>query len=203
MLIKKGQKFNKLTAIKFSHKVKYTKHWLFKCECGNKKVFCVGNIKNGHTKSCGCYNKEKLSERKIHGMCKTKTYMSWSALKNRCLNSNNPHFKNWGGRGIMVCKEWMKFENFYRDMGEIPENKSIDRIDNNGNYCKENCCWSSPKQQQNNRRNNCLLTYQNKTKTVKQWSEELEINVKTIYARIKKGWSVERTLTKKFIAVKF
>ena len=128
-----------------------------------------------------------------HGMVGTKTYKSWENMKQRCLNKNDDeHYKDYGGRGIKVCKRWMIFENFYGDMGERPKNKTLDRIDNNGNYCKENCKWSTQKEQNNNTRRNRLIIYRRKTQTMKQWAEELGINYTTLFWRLKNGWSVER-----------
>jgi hypothetical protein len=77
-------------------------------------------------------------------------------MKNRCYNPSYPKYKNWGGRGIRVCESWLDFSNFYADMGDAPVGMSIDRIDVNGDYCKENCRWATQKEQQNNRRNNVL-----------------------------------------------
>lgn len=151
-VIKTGDKFNKLTAIKFSHRDKGSiQFWIFKCDCGNEKIIKVNAVKNRSTKSCGCIRKEKNNNFK-HGKAKTRIYYSWNSMKRRCLNKNNPAYKYYGGRGITICKEWLKFENFYKDMGDRPKNKSIDRINNNGNYCLENCKWSTPKEQNNNRR---------------------------------------------------
>ena len=154
-IIKNGDRYNRLMAIEFSYKNKNGhQFWLFKCSCGNEKVIYVGNVKSNHTKSCGCYEIEKKNK---HGMEGTRTYKSWSSMKDRCLNRNCPKYKNWGGRGITVCKKWMNFENFYKDMGERPKDKSLDRIKNNLGYYKENCKWSTPKEQAKNRRNNILI----------------------------------------------
>ena len=186
ILIKADDKYNRLTAIKFSHRNKHgEQHWLFRCNCGIEKTISVWKVKNNIIKSCGCLRKEIK-----HGMIKTKTYNSWVAMKQRCLNKNAFKYKSYGARGITICPEWLEFENFYRDMGERPENKTLDRIDNNKNYYKENCCWSSPKQQSNNTRANHLLTYKGKTQTMKQWSEELRINYYTLQYRAKSGQKI-------------
>lgn len=130
-----------------------------------------------------------------HGMYGTKIYSRWDAMKARCLNKNSKFFKHYGGRGITICKEWLKFENFYKDMGNCPQGKSLDRIDNNGNYYKENCRWATQEEQCNNMRKNHLLTYKNKTQTIAQWSRELGIGYSTIWSRIKYGWEVEKALS--------
>ena len=187
VIIKKGDKYNKLTAIKFDH-MGNCQYWLFKCDCGNKKVICIGNVRNGHTRSCGCLQKEiakKICENgRTHGMCKTSVYKSWTGLKDRCLNKNCKSYEDWGGRGITVCDRWLKFENFYKDMGECPKNKSIERIDNNKGYYKKNCKWATRKEQANNKRNNHLIMFKGKTKTIAQWAEELNINPGTLYSKV-------------------
>lgn len=195
-IIKSGQKFNKLTAVRFVETRNNSQQfWLFRCDCGKEKVICVNSVKFGRTKSCGCLVKKILLKRNFkHGMTKTKTFKTWSGMKLRCLNKNDKGYKNYGGRGITICKRWMKFENFYKDMGERPKNKSLDRIDNNGNYSKENCRWANSKQQNNNKRSNHLLTYNGKTQNLKQWSEELGIKNDVIRMRLKSGWSVKRAL---------
>ena len=132
----------------------------------------------------------------IHKMCGTKTYKSWVGMKQRCLNKNNSRYKDYGGRGIKICPEWLNFESFYKDMGERPENKTLDRIKNNLGYSKSNCKWSTPKEQCNNRKNNVFLTYKGKTQTITQWADELNIEYKTLFMRLKRGWSVKRALTK-------
>lgn len=191
-MIKAGDKFNKLTAVKFVETRRNSiQYWLFKCYCGKEKVICVSSVKNGTIKSCGCYKKISLFK---HGMVKTKTYYSWASMIQRCLNKNNPNYKHYGGRGINVCQHWLKFENFFEDMGEMPENKTLDRIENEKGYSKSNCKWSTRMEQLNNTRRNHFLTHKNKTQTIAQWSRELNINRHKILYRIRRGWSIKKIL---------
>ena len=194
--IKKEDKYNRLTAIRFDHKKGNHQYWLFRCDCGNKKVIEVSSVKIGATKSCGCLKKEMLiNKNTTHGMTKTREYVAWYHMKRRCYNKNYKKYKNWGGRGITVCNRWLKFENFYKDMGKRPARTSIDRIDNNGNYEPNNCRWATVKEQNNNRRSNRLLTFNRKTQNITQWTNELGINRSTLYSRLRYGWSVEKALT--------
>ena len=195
--IKKGDKYNRLTAVRFDHMDKHwNAYWLFKCQCGNKKVINVSSVKTGHIKSCGCLQKEMMKNRMIiHGMSYTKEYSIWGNMKDRCYNKKSKEYKNYGDRGIKVCNRWMKFENFYKDMGKKPVKKSLDRINNNNNYKPNNCRWATRKEQNNNKRNNYLLTFNNKTMTIAEWSDKLDINYSTLRGRLKLGWSAKKTLT--------
>ena len=124
-----------------------------------------------------------------HGYFGTPTYKSWSELKYRC---NNPSL--YFDRGIIYCKKWEKFEGFLEDMGKRPINKSIDRIDNNGNYCLENCRWATDKEQCRNKRNNRII----KGKTLSEWSEVLGIKRSTLAQRYYVyNWSVDKILSTK------
>lgn len=123
------------------------------------------------------------------------TYQSWCLMKQRCLNKKAGAYKDYGGRGIKVCSRWLKFENFYADMGDRPSKKhSIDRIDNNGNYELKNCKWSTRKEQANNRRTNHLLTYKGKTQTIAQWAEELKMSYGSICNRLRNNLKIEEVL---------
>lgn len=124
-----------------------------------------------------------------------RTYNVWRGIKSRCLNTNYKRFKDYGGRGITVCDRWLKFDNFLEDMGEVPNGRSIDRIDNNKGYYKENCRWATPKEQSSNTRDTVFLTYKNETLSVIQWSRKIGINAGTLRDRIHRGWSIEKTLS--------
>jgi len=178
------KKFGRLTVLGFAY-VKNSRSYLkCKCDCGSEKNIAEHDLKNGNTKSCGCLKKE--GNRKTHGMRYTRAYKSWSGMKSRCLNKNSTNYKYWGGRGITFCEKWIKFENFYADMGKCPKGKSIERKNNNENYYPKNCYWANIKEQNNNKRNNHFLTYKRKTMTVSHWAKFLNINQSTLKNRLLK-----------------
>lgn len=178
-----GKKFNMLTVLEELPERKHGgKVYRCKCDCGNIKDVRSDMLKNGSVKSCGCLHTK-------HGKRHTKIYRVFAAMKSRCYNRNNKEYNNYGRRGITICQEWLDdFMNFYTWSMEngYQEGLSIDRIDNDGNYEPANCRWTDRKTQQNNRRSNTYLSYNNKTQTLAQWGEELNIDQHTISAR--KGW---------------
>ncbi len=121
--------------------------------------------------------------------------VSWVAMNYRCNNPNSKDYARYGGRGISVCAEWSDYSIFAQDMGLRPCGMSLDRIDNNGNYCKENCRWATPKQQSRNCRNNLRATYRGITKTVIEWCEELGLPYRLTRLRILRKWTPERAFT--------
>lgn len=191
-----GQKFGRLTVVKTTGKDKQGNYvWLCQCDCGNITKVRGYILKIGNTKSCGCLRKDIMTKKfRTHGMAKTTEYKSWANMKNRCLNKNLDCYKYYGGRGIKVCDEWKNsFETFYKDMGDKPKGTNIDRIDNNGNYCKENCRWATRKEQMRNTRRNKMITYRKETMSLAEWAERLSINYPMLWQRLKRGWSIEKT----------
>lgn len=122
-----------------------------------------------------------------HKMSGTRTYVIWASMKSRCLNKNTGNYKYYGGRGIIVCERWMKFEDFYKDMGSAPERLTLDRIKNSGDYELPNCKWATRKEQQNNTRKNRWIEFNGERKTLTQWSKNTGISAPCIAARIKRG----------------
>lgn len=126
-----------------------------------------------------------------HGMSKTKIYGIWRSMRSRCENPATAAYKDYGARGISVCERWKSFENFYEDMGERPEGKSLDRIDNSKGYSPENCVWSTSKSQSRNRRGLRTATANGQTKSLGEWAEETGLSVSTLWNRLQLGWSDE------------
>jgi len=183
-----GQRFERLTVISRAENDKAGQvRWNCECDCGNKTTVRGYSLLNGYTKSCGCLNKERSrSAQFVHGMKGTPTYKSWADMKSRCLNKNIPTYKHYGGRGIIICDRWMTFENFYEDMGDRPNDLTLERVDNNKGYSPENCRWATRKEQNRNRRNNVMIKYNGKEQCMKDWAEELGINRCTLGYRLKK-----------------
>ena len=205
-----GQKFGRLTPIKYVGKNKHGQSlWLCKCECDKKTTVAGNRLNTGHTKSCGCLNIERITgmgeSNKTHGHASdgkiSKTYTAWKNMVSRCNNPNDISYKNYGERipPITVCEKWLPenngFINFLADMGERPAGLSLDRIDNNLGYYKNNCRWATPKEQGRNKRNNHKLNISGKEKCFAELEEITGIRQETIRSRIKKGFTPEKALT--------
>lgn len=189
-----GERFGRLVILKrIGHRGKSTL-WLAQCDCGNTHKVTSNLLLQGACRSCGCLRKELRTK---HSMSNSKLYDVYISMKGRCYNPNWCNYKNYGGRGIKVCKEWKSsFIPFYTWAinNGYKEGLSIDRIDNNGNYEPSNCRWVSQKDQSNNTSRNRYLTYNGETLTPAQWAEKLGIPVSRIRRRIKSGWSIEKIL---------
>ena len=167
------------------------------CECGSTKTIALADLRKGSTRSCGC-SKQEFHRAKVtrHGMKWTPTWKSWQGMMERCRNKSGDHSERYAKRGIEVCERWHLFENFLADMGTRPEGKTLDRINNDGNYEPSNCRWATQEEQSNNKGNNVFLEYKGERKTVYQWARVVGMNPATLERRIGKyKWPVERALT--------
>jgi len=200
-----GKKFGKLTALE-KIKINGLYHWKCRCDCGNEKTVVAGNLKRKikPTKSCGCLNNE-VPRKGIdnpnykHGNAlngvRSRMLNIWSGMMRRCHDKNDANYPNYGARGIVVCERWQTFSNFLEDMKDAPVGLSLDRIDNNKGYSKENCRWATNTQQTRNCRSNVILEHNGAAKPLSVWAEDTGINYFTLYSRIKKlGWNVDKAL---------
>lgn len=196
-----GQPFGRLLVLERAKNTKYgAAQWLCKCSCPKHKEIVVSsrNLITGHTQSCGCWRKEQVSKKqKTHGMSRTRIYKIWCGIKTRCYDTKTPRYKDYGGRGITVCKEWHTFEEFYTwsMFNGYQENLSLDRIDNDKGYSPKNCRWVTAKEQANNTRQNRVQFYKGKLYTIAELSDITGINRGTLNTRINRlGWNVSKAI---------
>jgi hypothetical protein len=201
--IKNGDKYGFLTIIKEELPIKNTQNrmirkFLCKCDCGLTSIPSIGDLRTGHTTSCGCKNEENRTKAITkHGMYGSVVYHTWMNLIQRCTNIKNSKYKDYGGRGIKVCKEWLKFENFFKDMGKPnTDNMTLERKNNNKGYNKNNCKWDTRKAQARNRRSSIFVNFRNEKKLMIELAEEFGLKYATLYGRLFiSNWSVERALS--------
>lgn len=159
------------------------------CDCGNEKVLPTGRVRGGYVSSCGCLT--RIMSTKIHtkhGKRESRAYSIWSTMKGRCQNPRDKDFHKYGGRGITICARWQEFAGFYEDMGDPGEHMSIDRIDNNLGYFKENCRWATGSQQQRNKSNSCIWSIKRREfLTLKDAADNYGVSIQTIHKWVH-GW---------------
>lgn len=190
-----GRRFGRWVVLGFSHTDKSKHYWMCKCDCGIEKPVNGYNLVRGATKSCGCYKLELfINMITNHGMTGSRAFTIWMSMKQRCDNPMSHAYSYYGGRGIDYDPRWSEFENFYEDMGDPPPGNTLERIDNNRGYWKDNCVWATRVEQANNKRNNKNITYGDRTQSEAAWSREVGVKRATIAYRLKKGHTVEYTL---------
>lgn len=200
-----GQRFGKWITVEFSHYsiikttgAKGSSYFLCRCDCGKEKVVCRTALLNGQSTSCGCRLIEFNKKRSTHGMSKHPLYKCWVGMRQRCYNKNNDSYKDYGDRGIKVCKQWNdSFIKFYKwaiksgwEVGLTIERKNF-----NKNYTPANCTFIHLSEQPNNTRNNVFIEMNGEKQTISEWAKKLNINRNIIYDRIRLGWEAHKALT--------
>lgn len=174
--------FGRLTALYPKRTAQGLYGWYCQCSCGNTIVVRTADLLDGHTQSCGCFQREKCS---THGLSNTEPYGIWVSILRRCNNRNSKYYFRYGGRGIKVCDEWLSYPSFYEwaISNGYEKGLSIDRIDNNGNYSPQNCRFTTMKEQQRNKRNTLFVN----GIPLSEYAEKHSINYQTAYSRFKRG----------------
>ena len=201
-----GKIVNGIEVLSYSHTKTYngkTKNPIHmydcKCHCGKQREFVRGTLIKGKIKSCGC-----IKPTKTHGESGTKIHNLWCSILLRINNKNQVGYKNYGGRGIIVCDRWKTYENFRDDMKESyyehlekfgSRNTTIERIDVNGNYCPENCKWATMKEQNLNVRSNVIIEYNGEKQPISYFADKYNIKYGTLYSRIvTRKWDVKKSI---------
>lgn len=186
-----GKTFGRLTVIGLDEaKTGRKTYWICQCQCGNICSCRADSLQGGVIRSCGCLKKEQerinFSVRYTHYMSNTRLYNIWCGLKGRCHNEHDARYCDYGGRGIKVCEQWDRDFKFFYEWAinnGYQDDLTIDRINNDGDYCPENCRWADNKQQARNRRTNINIKIGNATKTLTEWCEIFEVDYKATLSR--------------------
>ena len=194
-----GKRFGRLVVIERDYdKSKHDAFWFCRCDCGNV-ISTMGNrLRDGSCQSCGCLQRELLSKRKsTHRETKTRLYNLWIKIKFRCSNKTSKDYHTYGGRGIIMCDEWRDSFEHFRDWSlanGYNQTLQIDRIDNNGNYCPENCRWTTIKEQARNRRTNRIYEYNGKKYCLVELAEIANITQAALKYRLDNGYDLQKAM---------
>ena len=194
-----GKRIGRLTVLKRVSEIGAPKVlWLCKCDCGNEKVIKADALNSNKTISCGCYQRDVIKARDTkHGLRRTRIYGIYHDMRKRCYNKKAIGYKNYGGRGIKICDDWIGDDGFLKFYDWSMENGysddlSIDRIDVNGNYEPSNCRWANKLTQANNTRSNIKFMHRGKMMNVSEIARSEGIEYTMLYSRIVVGkWKVD------------
>lgn len=187
-----GERFGNLTVIErdINNAKSGNARWVCKCDCGNMVTVIGSHLRSGHTKSCGCKKIGEISK----GRSKERLYRIWTRMHKRCENKKDEHYKWYGANGVKVCEKWSDYDIFkeWALKHGYAQDLSIDRINVHGNYCPENCRWTTMKKQANNKTNNRIVSIDDQKYTVSELADKLHIQPYTIYNQLKLGWDIEK-----------
>lgn len=191
-----GQEYGNWTALRFSGLNKAGgRCWECRCICGVMAVISASRLKSKLTKNCIACRPPSSQALPRHGKTRQPPHNIWCGMRQRCENPKSPAYKGYGGRGIKMCERWHVFENFWADMGPTyKEGLTIERIDNDGDYCPENCRWATRGEQNRNKRNSRMVTHDGLTMCMVDWAIKTGIKRETIRERLKAGWAVKAAL---------
>lgn len=203
--VKAGERYGRLSVIEEvePHKApcgQSYRRFACNCDCGASTVVQLSSLRMGLTNSCGCLQKEHAAENgrrnATHGMDGTPTHKAWLSMRQRCLCPTHQYYNHYGGRGVAICQRWLdSFEAFLKDMGVRPDGRTLDRIDNEGNYKPGNCRWATQAQQNRNMRKTRLLSHNGETLCLAEWSRRTGLSIGAITGRLKAGLSTTDALT--------
>jgi hypothetical protein len=192
-------RYGKLTFLRDAGQNKHGQAlWELRCDCGKTATKIASAVRIGRTRSCGCL--KAAGNRRTHGMRVSsdgkqgRTYTAWMNMRARCDTPSHPSYHNYGGRGITYDERWASFDAFFADMGQCPDDLTLERKDVDGDYGKANCRWATRKEQGVNKRVNRRITFDGRTMALVQWAEELGIPYMTLYYRLKRGMPKHRAL---------
>ena len=201
-----NKRFGRLVAVSLEPAKAGRTMWKCVCDCGNETTTNSERLKKGHTRSCGCLHREFTSDlgkaRKKHGQAGTPEYQAWWAMCSRCYDEDNPSYKDYGARGIVVWHSWIKsFLAFYQEVGPRPSREhSLDRIDNDGPYAPGNCRWATAEEQANNRRTNIRYDFEGKSLTLTELAKATGICKSTLWARLRgRGLVLEEAIADRIV----
>ena len=190
-----GKTYGNLTVLAEVEKEGKNRRVLVRCSCeaATEKTVYLGNLRRASTTSCGCVKK---AVKKTHGLARHRLYHTWFEMLQRCQNTKDKRYADYGGRGVTVCDRWQAIENFIADMQPTHlEGLTLDREDNSNSYSPENCRWATKTEQARNKRSNINITLNGKTQCLLAWCEDLKLNYKTVYTKIRSGKTPEQVLT--------
>lgn len=188
-----GERYGRLTVVEFDGIRNKNSYWRCACDCGQIVITQRSHLRSGTTRSCGCLRDDGNTSRARHGLHRSPTWITWMAMKQRCLNPEAADYPRYGGVGVTICERWLDFKNFLADMGERPNDRTLDRVDNDGNYEPSNCRWATASEQNQNRSSTRWIEYGGRRMCLSGWAKDLSVTKGALHGMIERH-GVELTM---------